>query len=105
MTGKRAIMSMLIALAAGVADLPRVEAMPSVLRYPHANELLDRDATLKAWAVRIYDSNRDGWLTLYEAQPAMAAFKDIADSDGDDRITTAEYRRAVEFITARWAAQ
>lgn len=92
-------------LAAGAADLPTVDAVPSAMRYPHANELLDRDVTLKAWAVRIYDQNRDGWLTLYEAQPAMAAFKDIADSDRDGRITPTEYRRGIEFITARWAAQ
>jgi hypothetical protein len=97
------MLAFLLVMAA--ADLPTVDATPSVVRYPQANELLDREAALKAWAVRLYDSNRDGWLTLYEAQPAMAAFKEIADSDGDGRITTAEYRRGIEFVTARWAAQ
>lgn len=72
---------------------------------PNANELFDRDLELRAWAVRLYDANRDGWLTLYEAQPALAAFKDIADGDKDGRVTTAEYRRAKEFIAARWAAR
>ena len=99
------MLSMVIALAVGAAEPPKAEAIPSAVRYPHANELIDRDLALKAWAVRIYDTNRDGWLTLYEAQPAMTAFKDIADSDGDGRITTAEYRRAIEFINARWTAQ
>lgn len=69
---------------------------------PRANELFDRDAELKAWAVRIYDTNRDGWLTLFEAQPAVAAFKDIADGDRDGRVTTWEYARAKEHIAARW---
>ena len=99
------MLTMMIALAAGAADLPQVDAVPSALRFPYANELIDRDQALKAWAVRIYDANRDGWLTLYEAQPAMAAFKDIADSDGDGRITTAEYRRGIEFIEARFAVR
>lgn len=70
---------------------------------PHANELFDRDQQLKTWALRLYDSNRDGWLTLYEAQPAIAAFKDIADSDRDGRVTTYEYNRAKAFVAARWA--
>lgn len=70
---------------------------------PHANELFDRDPELKVWAVRLYDSNRDGWLTLYEAQPAIKAFKEIADADRDGRVTTHEYARAKEFVAARWA--
>lgn len=70
---------------------------------PHANELFDRDPQLKAWALRLYDSNRDGWLTLYEAQPAIAAFKDIADADRDGRVTTYEFNRAKDFVAARWA--
>ena len=72
---------------------------------PHANELLDRDPQLKAWALRIFDTNHDGWLTLYEAQPALAAFKDIADADRDGRVTTYEFRRAKEFVAARWAVR
>lgn len=69
---------------------------------PNANALFDRDSVLRDWAVRHYDSNGDGWLTLYEAQPAVIAFRDIADSDADGRITVHEYRRAKEFIVARW---
>ena len=34
---------------------------------PNANALFDRDPTIKAWAVRLYDSNHDDWLTLFEA--------------------------------------
>ena len=70
---------------------------------PNANELFDRDPELKAWALRLFDTNHDGWLTLYEAQPALAAFKEIADADKDGRVTTYEYQRAKDFVTARWA--
>ena len=90
------MMSVLIALA-GQAALAA-----SAPVNPHANELFDRDAELRAWAVRHYDANRDGWLTLYEAQPALAAFKEIADGNRDGRVTTWEYARAREFIAARW---
>ena len=69
---------------------------------PRANQLFDRDPELKQWALRLYDRNRDGWLTLYEAQPALAAFRDIADGNRDGRVTTAEYSRAKQFIAARY---
>ena len=69
---------------------------------PHANELFDRDAELRSWALTLYDANRDGWLTLYEAQPALQTFKEIADANRDGRVTTYEYARAKEFIAARW---
>ena len=72
---------------------------------PHANELFDRDPQLMAWAVKLYDTNGDGWLTLFEAQPALAAFKEIADADRDGRVTTYEYARAKEFVAARWAVR
>lgn len=72
---------------------------------PNANELFDRDAQLMAWALKIYDSNRDGWLTLFEAQPAFEAFKEIADANRDGRVTTYEYARAKEFVAARWAVR
>ena len=68
---------------------------------PSANQLFDRDPVVKAWAVRRFDTNHDGWLTSYEAQPALAAFKDLADGNRDGRVTTYEYDRAKEFIVAR----
>lgn len=77
-------------------------ALASAPVNPHANELFDRDTELRSWALRLYDGNRDGWLTLYEAQPALRMFKEIADANGDGRVTTYEYTRAKEFIAARW---
>ena len=89
------MLAMIIALAGQAAVAASTPANP------YANELFDRDAMLKAWAVRSYDTNRDGWLTSYEAQSAVAAFKDLADGDRDGRVTTYEYDRAKEFIAAR----
>ena len=68
---------------------------------PNANALFDRDVALRQWAVRTHDTNRDGWLTLYEAQGALLAFKELADGNRDGRVTTYEYDRAKEFIAAR----
>ena len=72
---------------------------------PNANELFDRDPALRAWALKLFDTNHDGWLTLYEAQPAIARFKEIADADRDGRVTPYEYARAKEFVAARWAVR
>lgn len=80
----------------------QVAAVPAAALNPHANDLFERDPVLREWALRMFDTNRDGWLTLYEAQPALAAFKDIADGDRDGRITTWEYARGKDFVAARW---
>ena len=88
-------------LIAAQAAEPLQASAPAPLN-PNATALFERDAELKAWAVRLYDGNRDGWLTLYEAQPALVAFKEIADSDRDGRVTTHEFARAKAFIAARW---
>ena len=90
------MLAMLLLLS---AEAPTLEAARI---NPHAVELFEQDADLNAWAVRSYDRNGDGWLTLYEAQPAMSAFKDIADADGDGRVTVREYERAKAFVAARY---
>ena len=90
----------LTAQAAVAASTPVAAPVPASVNN-QANALFDRDAVLKEWALRRYDSNRDGWLTLYEAQPALAAFKQLADGDRDGRVTTYEYDRAKEFILGR----
>ena len=81
------------ALPASALPLGRSEAATF---NPYANALFDRDPGLRSWAVRLFDSNHDGWLTLYEAQPAVIAFKQLADGDRDGRVTTYEYDRAKE---------
>ena len=54
------------------------------------------------WAVKTFDANGDGAISVAEAQPAAQAFRDIADGDGDGRVTPYEYERAREFIVARY---
>ncbi len=69
---------------------------------PNANALFDRDMVLRQWAVRRYDANRDGWLTLYEAQAALGALKELADGDRDGRVTVREFDAGIAFISARY---
>ena len=87
-------------LGIALAAQPQQSAQPASLN-PHATELFDRDPVLRDWAVRRFDSNRDGWLTLYEAQPALARFKEMADADGDGRVTVREFQEAKAFVLAR----
>ena len=68
---------------------------------PAAVELFERDAVLNGWAMSAHDRNRDGWLTTYEAQGAAAAFKELADTDRDGRVTVREFDEAKRFIVAR----
>ena len=69
---------------------------------PKAIELFERDWLLMDWALRRFDVDGDVRLSVEEAQPAAKAFKQIADGDGDGRVTTYEFDRAKEFITARY---
>ena len=91
----------MIGLFIGLAAQAALASAPVSLN-PRAMQLFDRDADLKAWAIKLYDRNHDGWLTLYEAQPAFNEFKEIADADRDGRVTTYEFARAKEFVAARW---
>ena len=69
---------------------------------PRAAELFERDPALMAWALKRFDANGDGWLTLFEAQRGADAFRSLADANHDGRVTTSEYRDAVAFIVARY---
>jgi hypothetical protein len=70
---------------------------------PKAIELFERDGALMRWALRLYDKDHDGYLSVFEADDAGRRFKVIADSDNDGRVTPYEYRTARAFIVARWA--
>ena len=72
---------------------------------PRAIELFERDARLMQWAVSFFDTDRDGHLSIREADAAALQFKRIADGDKNGRVTPAEYRSARDFIVARWAVR
>lgn len=92
-------MTILLALFLAVAQ----SGQPAAGAFnPRASELIESDPDIRSWAVRIYDRNRDGWLTLYEAQPAAESFREIADADRDGRVTVREYEAALAFIRARY---
>ncbi|HUG46222.1 MAG TPA: hypothetical protein VMK31_06905 [Sphingomicrobium sp.] len=92
----------ILALLAGPAAGP-----PSDYRLvnPRAIELFEQDERLMRWAVDFFDLDRDGRLSIREADLAARQFKHIADGDRDGRVTPAEYRAAVAFIVARWAGR
>jgi hypothetical protein len=90
--------ALLMAAAAPAAPTPA-----SVTTAPPAAALLfERDWVLMNWALKFYDADRDILLEPGEAQAAAAAFRKIADGDGDGRITPSEYRQARDFILARY---
>lgn len=91
----------MLSLVAAAALAAATAAPPTDLN-PNAVGLFEREPALAAWAVRLYDSNHDGWLTSFEAQSAFAAFKLLADTDGDGRITVSEYAAAKAFVVARY---
>ena len=91
------ILSVVLLLAAQAATA----AAPASLN-PRAVELFERDWVLNQWAKRSFDANGDGVISVEEAQPAALEFKEIADGDGDGRVTPYEYDRARDFILARY---
>ena len=86
-----------LAIAAGAQPQPAAASAN-----PRAVELFERDWVLMHWAVKRFDSNGDGAISIAEAQPAADAFRAIADGDRDGRVTPYEYQRAREFIVARY---
>ena len=64
-------------------------------------ELFERDWVLMNWALKYYDSNHDILLQPAEAQAAADAFRKLADTDNDGRVTPQEYHAARETILMR----
>ncbi len=87
-----------VIFAAAAAASPGLPPVPAVA----AKALIERDWVLANWALKRFDADHDIALSPAEASAAAAAFKSIADSDGDGRITPIEYRQARDFILARY---
>lgn len=64
--------------------------------------VFQNDWVLMNWALRFFDLDGDIALSPSEAAAAAAAFRKLADKDGDGRITPAEYRAARHFIMTRY---
>ena len=67
-----------------------------------AAAIIERDWVLANWALKRFDQNRDIFLSNGEIDAAAREFREIADANGDGRITPEEYRAAREFILARY---
>ena len=97
------MLTMMLAAAALAQTAPPAETPAPAFR-PDAGALFDRDPAIRAWAVSLFDSNHDGWLTSFEAQPALAALKTLADANHDGRVTVQEFSDARISLVARFGA-
>jgi hypothetical protein len=84
----------LLLIAFGSAPVSAQPPSGSPGATPAALELFERDWVLMNWALKYYDANHDILLQPGEAQAAAAAFRRLADKNGDGRVTTDEYRAA-----------
>lgn len=78
-------------------DARRASAAPLA-----AMSLFEKDWVLMGWALKRHDRDHDAVLNPVEAASAAAEFRDIADGDGDGRVSRLEYRQARDFIVARY---
>jgi hypothetical protein len=84
----------LIAGAAAAAQLPIGSSRPAPPVIPAALQLFERDWVLMNWALKHFDTNGDILLEPQEAAAAAQAFRALADTNHDGRITPDEYRAA-----------
>ena len=75
------------------------DAQPA--RHNPARALFERDWVLMNWALKFFDRDHDMMLSAGEAQAAAEAFRKMADTNRDGRITPQEYRAARAAILAR----
>jgi len=93
---------LLVSAATAAQSVEPTPASISTATAPVAAQLFERDWVLMNWALKFYDKDKDIMLEPGEAAAAAAEFRRLADGDNDGRVTTAEYRRAREFILARY---
>ena len=92
-----------VMITLGTAEAASAQPTPASLKVtPAAQQLFERDWVLMNWALKFYDGDRDIMLQPNEAQAAADAFRKMADTNGDGRVTPEEYRAAREFILARY---
>jgi hypothetical protein len=91
--------TLLLLLAA--APLAAQPTPASLKVTPAAKALFERDWVLMNWALKNYDGNRDILLQPDEAQAAADAFRRLADTNQDGRVTPQEYAAARAEILQR----
>ena len=94
----------LLFLLASMAGSPALAAQRPATPQPTpaALALFERDWVLMNWALKYYDADGDIGLSPVEGAAAADAFRKLADSDHDGRVTPEEYRAAREAILARY---
>lgn len=94
----RLIALFLLASAPGLSAQPLSQLRSGLKPEPAAMELFERDWVLMNWALKYFDANHDILLQPDEAAAAADAFRRLADTDHDGRVTPEEYRAARESI-------
>jgi hypothetical protein len=90
------------AAAAAASGASAQQPTPASVRVtPQARALFERDWVLMNWALKFFDGDHDQLLSQAEAEAAASAFRRMADSDGDGRVTPQEYAAARESILTR----
>lgn len=77
-------------------------AGPRLQPTPAAMQLFERDWVLMNWALKYFDTDHDILLQPDEAYAAANAFRKLADTNGDGRVTPEEYRAARQLILERY---
>ena len=95
-------LTMIAALATAIPTPAAAQSAPDAPFNPRAIELFERDWALMHWALKYFDRDSDGVISVAEANAGAVAFKRIADGDGNGRVTPYEYHRGREFIIARY---
>ncbi len=94
-----ALASLLVAFSSPIlaeSSAANVEARKAAL------DLFERDWVLMNWALKFYDANHDALLEADEAAKAADAFRRLADTNNDGRVTQQEYRAARTAILTRY---
>lgn len=91
----------MIAAAAAAQPVPASSrsALPVT---PAAMSLFERDWVLMNWALKYFDTNHDILIEPNEAEAAAEAFRRLADTNGDGRVTPEEYHAARALILSHY---
>ena len=89
-------------ILAVMASAPALAAQAPPPPTPASLALFERDWVLMNWALKYFDADDDIALSPAESAAAADAFRKLADTDRDGRVTPAEYRAAREAILQRY---